>query len=79
MNGVMVPGSVREPCAEVQKELKVKLDVQTRRALNAMPRSSAFILLATGFQHLAQENLYFQMEFNFLPHYVKWQIWSQPE
>lgn len=74
----MVPGSLREPRAEMQKEFEGKLIVQTRRALNAMPRSSAFILLAAGFQHLAQENLYFQIEFNLLPHCVKWQIWSQP-
>lgn len=79
MNGVMVPGSLREPCAEVQKELKVKVHQQMRRALNAMPRTSAFILLASGFQHLAQENLYFQIEFNLVPYYVKWQTWSQPE
>lgn len=44
-----------------------------------MLRSSAFILLASGFQHVVEENLYFEMEFNLLPHYVKWQIWSQPE
>lgn len=56
-----MPASVREPCAEMQKELEGKLIVQTRKALNAMPRSSAFILLAAGFQHLAQENLYFQI------------------
>lgn len=68
-----MPGFLREPRAGAEGAHARTIGADTGRALNATPKTLAFIFLASDFQHLAQENFDFQIEFDLLPPYVKWQ------
>lgn len=71
-----MPGFLREPRAEAEGAHGRTIGADTGGALIATPRTLAvfcFVFLASDFQHLAQENFYFQIEFDLLPPHVKWQ------